>query len=134
MRVFNFTHNFNTQGEGDVIDLTRRIEEIVLESGIRDGVIHLFAPHATGAIVLSEHESNLIKDIISMLEDLVPSSKRYRHPVNSRSHLRSIVLGPSQTIPIINGKMTLGTWQSIFWIEVDTQPRLRNLIIQVVGE
>lgn len=134
MRIYSDILSFKTSKEGDMVDLTHRIEEIVSKSGIREGIVHIFAPHATGALVLTEYEPSLLQDIEEMIEDLTPSSKRYRHPVNARAHLRSLLLGPSNTVPLIDGSLALGMWQSIVWIEVDTRPRTRKLTIQVLGD
>ncbi|MFQ5711648.1 MAG: secondary thiamine-phosphate synthase enzyme YjbQ [Candidatus Geothermarchaeales archaeon] len=134
MKIHSFDLSFSTSREGDTVDLTRRIEEAVSRSGVKNGVVHIFAPHATGALVLTEYEPSLLRDAWEMLEELVPSQKRYRHPVNARSHLRSMILGPSVTVPVAKGELALGTWQSILWIEVDTRPRSRRLTLRVIGE
>ncbi|MEM2926894.1 MAG: secondary thiamine-phosphate synthase enzyme YjbQ [Candidatus Bathyarchaeia archaeon] len=124
---------FSTRGPADFIDLTDRILEVVGKSGIREGIIHVFAPHATGALVINEFTEDLQEDIRNLLEELAPRGNRYRHPWNAHSHLRSLILGSSQTIALMDGKPLLGTWQSVFFIETDTHPRQRTIIVQVMG-
>jgi len=125
---------FKTRGEGDFVDLTSRIESIVEGSGIKNGLVNIFAPHATGVIGVTEYDPDLLKDIWDTLNTLIPRERSYRHPENAHSHIRSLFLSPSKTLPLIDGKIALGTWQSIFFIEVDTIPRTRRIIVQVIGE
>ncbi|MBS7609496.1 secondary thiamine-phosphate synthase enzyme YjbQ [Candidatus Bathyarchaeota archaeon] len=131
--IFSEAIKFSTKGPVDFIDLTDRILEVVGKSGIRDGIIHVFAPHATGILVINEFTEDLQEDIRKLLGELAPSGNRYRHPWNAHSHLRSLILGSSQTIPLMDGKLLLGTWQSIFFIETDTHARQRTVIVQVMG-
>ncbi|MBS7642631.1 secondary thiamine-phosphate synthase enzyme YjbQ [Candidatus Bathyarchaeota archaeon] len=125
---------FKTRGEGDFVDITGIIESIVSRSGIRNGLINVFAPHATGVIGVTEYDPSLLKDIWDILNTLIPKSRGYRHPENAHSHIRSLLLSPSKTFPLIDGRIALGTWQTIFFIEVDTTPRTRKIIVQVIGE
>ncbi|UCC33672.1 MAG: YjbQ family protein [Candidatus Bathyarchaeota archaeon] len=134
MRVINESFTFSTEGEIDFVDLTDKVREIVRESGIKNGLVHVFAPHATGVIVLTEYDSSLLNDIRNVLERLIPRRACYGHPSNAHSHLRSMFLCPDRTLPIVDGRVTLGTWQSLFFIETDVHPRRRTLIIQVLGE
>lgn len=125
---------FSTKGEIDFIDLTEEVQETVFKSQVKNGIVHVFAPHATGVIVLTEHDWNLLKDIKVMLEKLIPKQTSYSHPSNAHSHLRSMFLPPDKTLPVIDGKLVLGTWQSILFVETDVYPRRRTVIIQVLGE
>lgn len=134
MKVFNQSIEFSTKGEIDFIDLTERVQEIVSKSKVKNGIAHIFAPHATGVIVLTEHDWNLLKDIEKILEKLIPKQTSYRHPSNAHSHLRSMFLTPDKTLPVIDGKLVLGTWQSLLFIETDVHPRRRTVVIQVLGE
>jgi len=93
---------------------------------VKNGLAHVFAPHATGVIVLTEYEPGLLGDIRELLDRLIPRGAGYRHPVNAHSHLRSMFLCPDRTIPIVDGRLALGTWQSIVYIEVDTHGRRRE--------
>lgn len=131
--VYNEVIKFSTKGHVDFIDLTDQILEIAGRSGIRDGIIHVFAPHATGILSINEYTEDLQEDIRRLLENLVPSRGQYAHPWNAHSHLRALLLGSSQSIPLVEGKPLLGAWQSIFFIETDTRPRQRTVFVQVMG-
>jgi secondary thiamine-phosphate synthase enzyme len=134
MKVHNESVRFSTRGEIDFIDLTDKVQEAVETAGVKNGLAHVFAPHATGILVLTEYEPSLLDDIKAMLEKLVPKRAGYQHPSNAHSHLRSLLLSPDKTLPIIDGRVTLGTWQSILFVETDVSPRQRTVIIQVIGE
>lgn len=134
MKVYNESLMFSTRGEIEFIDLSEKVQEAVEKSGIKDGLAHVFAPHATGVLVLTEYEPNLEEDIRGMLEKLVPKRASYQHPSNAHSHLRSLLLSPDKTLPVIDGRVVLGTWQSLLFIETDVHPRQRTVIIQVIGE
>lgn len=134
MRIYQEVATFRTKGEGDFVDITGIVESIVSRSGIRNGLINVFAPHATGVIGVTEYDPSLLKDIWDVLNTLIPKNRGYRHPENAHSHIRSLFLSPSKTFPLIDGRIALGTWQTIFFIEVDTTPRTRRIIVQVIGE
>lgn len=134
MKILNETFTFSTRGEIDFIDLTSKVQEVVGMSGIRNGLAHVFAPHATGVIILTEHEPSLDNDIRNFLEKLIPKRASYQHPVNAHSHLRSTLLCPDRTLPVVDGRVILGTWQSLVFVETDVHPRRRTVIIQVIGE
>jgi len=134
MRVHNESFRFLTRGEIDFIDLTDRVQEVVEKSGVRNGLAHVFAPHATGILILTEYETSLAEDIRDALERLVPRRAAYQHPSNAHSHLRSVLLSPDKTLPVIDGRVVLGTWQSLVFVETDVHPRQRTVIVQVLGE
>lgn len=134
MRIYHQTFTFSTEGEIDFVDLTGKVREVVRESGVKNGLVHVFAPHATGVIVLTEYESGLLNDIKDVLEKLIPRRASYSHPSNAHSHLRSMFLCPDRTLPIVEGRVALGTWQSLFFIETDVHPRQRTVIVKVLGE
>jgi secondary thiamine-phosphate synthase enzyme len=134
MKVFNESFTFSTRGEIDFIDLSNRVQDTVFKSGVKNGLAHVFAPHATGILILTEYEPSLLEDIRNTLEKIIPRRAAYRHPSNAHSHLRSVLLNPDKTLPVIDGRITLGTWQSLVFIETDVHPRQRTVIIQVMGE
>lgn len=134
MKIFNESFVFSTKGEIDFMDLTGKVHGVVKKSGIKNGLIHVFAPHATGIIILTEHEPSLDNDIKDFLEKLVPKHGGYKHPSNAHSHLRSMLLSPDKTLPVINGQAVLGTWQSLVFVETDVHSRRRTIIMQVLGE
>jgi secondary thiamine-phosphate synthase enzyme len=128
------TYTFSTKGEIEFVDLTDKVQEAVSKSVIRNGLVHVFAPHATGILILTENDYSLLSDIKSLLEDLVPRDGRYAHPSNAHAHLRSVLLPPEKTLPVIGGRVEFGTWQSLLFVETDVHPRRRTVIIQVIGE
>jgi secondary thiamine-phosphate synthase enzyme len=132
-KVFTTTYSFSTRGEIEFIDLTDEVQEAVAKSGVKEGLVHVFAPHATGVLVLTENEYGLTEDIRMLLEKLVPRQGNYGHPSNAHSHLRSVLFPPDRTMPVINGRVEFGTWQSLLFVETDTHPRRRTVIIQVIG-
>ncbi len=134
MRTFTRNIEISTKGEIDFLDLTEKIQEIVSQSEIKNGIAHIFAPHATGILILTENDWNLLEDIKQILEKLIPKQASYHHPSNAHSHLRSMILPPDRILPVMNGKIFLGTWQSLLFVETDVHPRRRKIIIQVLGE
>jgi secondary thiamine-phosphate synthase enzyme len=133
-RVFNTRVSFSTKGEIEFVDLTAKVLEAVSESGIKNGLVHVFAPHATGILILTENEHGLLSDIKDWLQEIIPRNKTYGHASNAHSHLRSVLLSPDKTLPVIDGIVELGTWQSVLFVETDVYPRTRTVIVQVLGE
>jgi len=133
-KIFNTTYNFSTKGEIDFTDITSKVEEAVTQSGIKNGIVHIFAPHATGILILTESEYALLSDIKRFLEEIIPRNRPYNHPSNAHSHLRSMLLPPDKTLPVVNGRVEFGTWQSLVFVETDVHSRRRTIIIQVMGE
>ena len=134
MKILNQSVSFSTQGEIDFTDLTRQVEEIVRKSRVKNGLVHVFAPHATGILILTEHEPSLLTDLKGVLEKLIPKRGPYQHPSNAHSYLRSVFLCPDRTLPVVDGRVALGTWQSLVFVETDVYPRRRTVIVQVIGE
>lgn len=133
-RVFNTNCVFSTKGEIEFIDLTDKVHEAVADSGVKNGLVHVFAPHATGILILAENEYGLLGDIKALLEKLAPKHADYQHPSNAHSHLRSMLFPPDRTIPVIEGRAEFGAWQSLLFVETDVHPRKRTVTIQVIGE
>ncbi len=133
-KVFNTSITFPTKGEIDFIDLTDQIQKAASKANVQNGLMHIFAPHATGILILTENDYALLSDIKTFLEEIIPKSKAYSHPSNAHAHLRSILLPPDKTLPIVDGKVEFGTWQSLMFVETDVYPRKRTVIIQVMGE
>ncbi len=125
---------FNTQGAITFIDLTYKIQQLTKDSEIKNGIVHIFAPHATGILILTENDPALLEDIKNFLEELIPKNDEYNHPSNAHAHLRSILFPPDKTIPIINGEVSFGTWQSLLFVETDVYPRKRTIAIQILGQ
>jgi secondary thiamine-phosphate synthase enzyme len=134
MKIVNENLKLPTRGEIDFVDISHMVQNVVGKSGIKNGMAHVFAPHATGVLVLTEYEPSLVEDIRDMLEKLIPKHGDYAHPSNAHSHLRSMLFSPDKTLPVIDGQLALGTWQSLVFIETDVYPRQRTIIVQVLGE
>jgi len=133
LKVVNKVLKLSTRGEIDFIDLSDEVQDIASDSGIKNGIVHVFAPHATGVLILTENDPALLEDIRAFLEELVPKRGNYQHPSNAHSHLRSMVLPPDKTLPLIEGRVTYGTWQSLMYVETDVHRRERKIIVQVMG-
>ena len=133
-RLFSHAHSFPTKGEIEFIDLSDKVQNVVTKSGERNGLVHVFAPHATGILVLTENDCALLNDLKRFLETLVPRNSGYEHPSNAHAHLRSVALPPDKTLPVLDGRVQFGTWQSLMFVETDVYPRRRTIIIQVIGE
>lgn len=119
----------------EIIDITHDINDILNKGKIKDGIVNIFARHSTAGIVINENESGLVKDFQNIIESLIPENNNYLHDRidnNADSHIRSFFIGSSETIPIENGSLSLGTWQSVFFVELDG-PRNRKFVITVMG-
>jgi len=130
--------NVKTKGEGDVIDLTSAVGGIVSTSKVKEGAATVFVVGSTAAITTIEFEPGLAADMREAAERLFPRGIDYEHhrrwgDGNGHSHVRAAFVGPSVTVPIIKGKLALGTWQQIVLLEYDVRPRDRTVIVQAVG-
>ncbi len=130
--------NLETKGEMDIVDITHEVQKIVEESGIKDGIACVFCPGSTGAITTIEYEDGLLYDLPNALEKIAPKNAYYKHEErwhdgNGHSHVRASIIGPSLTVPIENGRLILGTWQQIVFVECDIRPRSRKIIVHIVG-
>lgn len=137
--VHSDTIVFHTTGDGAMIDLTAQVEKAVRESGIRDGIVVACAVGSTAGVSTIEFEPGLKRDWPALMQLLIPSGKAYEHDKtwgdgNGHAHLRSTLVGTSFTTAVSNGKMTLGTWQQIVFLEFDNRPRDREVRVQVMGE
>jgi len=129
------TIEINTAKRTEFIDITSRVEKIVKDSKIKDGLCVVFCPHTTTGLTINENADPAVqKDIIKHLEELVPTDKGYTHSEgNSDSHIKSSLLGSSLNIIIEDGSLALGTWQGIYFCEFDG-PRNRNIYVKLIGE
>ena len=131
--------NFKTDGEVDIIDITNDIQKIINKSKIKNGIACIFVPGSTGSITTIEYEPGLKKDLPRALQIIAPKGEHYDHHEtwhddNGHSHVRASLMGPSLTIPLIDGRLIHGTWQQIVFVELDTRSRNRNIIVQIVGD
>ena len=129
-----------TQGDCDIIDITDRTSELVSKSGVSNGNVTLFNVGSTAGITTTEYEPGLVKhDIKAAFERLAPRGARYEHEEtwhddNGHAHVRASLLGPSLVVPVVEGKLALGTWQQIIVVDFDTRPRNRTIVCQIIGE
>lgn len=124
--------NINTKSREEIIDITDTVRKIVKESKINEGICLVYLRHTTGSIIINEnYDPSVGKDLLELLENLVPKHKNYHHnDGNAHAHLKSVILGTNVNIPIINNELQLGRWQDIFFIEFDG-PKERNIIVQI---
>jgi secondary thiamine-phosphate synthase enzyme len=129
----------HTRGNADPHDLTEGVEQIVAESGIHSGVVTIFTASSTSALTTIEYEEGALADLRRALDEIAPPGRDYRHHLrwddhNGHAHLRAALLGPSLSIPVVDGRLTLGTWQQVLFLDFDVGPRQREITVQVVGE
>lgn len=138
MTVHGGLLKLSTAGHGEIADLTAGVQAVVSQSGVDTGVAVVFAPGATVGITTMEFEPGTVADLRALLDNLVPPSGDYEHNVrnhdtNGHAHARSALIGPSESIPIVGGRLTLGTWQQIVLIDFDDRPREREVTVQVLA-
>ena len=138
MTVITKNIQIKSESENDIIDITDQVTKTVKESKIQNGAVVVFVVGSTAAITTIEYEPGLQKDFPEMLSRLAPKDIEYAHDNtwhdgNGHSHVRASLIGPSLAIPIVEGLLTLGTWQQIVLVEMDTRPRERKIILQVIG-
>lgn len=127
-----------TKGFGDTIDITDAVKKIQEKSGVVNGLVTVFCQGSTGTITTIEFEPGVIQDLKKALEKIVPSNVPYEHDKawgdgNGFSHVRAALMKPSLSIPVLEGKMSLGMWQQIVFIDFDNRPRERKVVVQVMG-
>jgi len=128
----------NTTSDTDIIDITQTVTSDMMDSGVINGAVNLFVPGSTAALTTIEYESGVINDLKTAIEKLAPQDLYYEHNErwgdgNGYSHVRAALLGPSLSIPIVNGSLTLGTWQQIVLLDFDNSPRQRKIVEQIIG-
>ena len=123
-----------TRRRTELVDITAQVERAVRASGVKDGVAHVFALHTTAGITINENaDPTVVQDVLAALERAVPQEAHYRHGEgNSPAHVKSSLMGCSQTVPVEGGRLVLGTWQAIYFCEFDG-PRHRQVVVQVTG-
>lgn len=137
-RVVTDAIEFASRGDADMVKITEEVAEAVRQTGLSDGTVTVFVPGATGALTTLEFEPGVVEDVQKALDVLAPAGRFYRHNVNlgdgnGHSHVRAGLVGPSLTIPFVDGRLTLGRYQNIVFCDFDTRPRERNLVVQVMG-
>jgi secondary thiamine-phosphate synthase enzyme len=128
-----------TRGHADMHDITGEVAAKVRDSGVGSGIVTLFCPGSTSALTTIEFESGALSDLKRLFDEIIPPDRDYAHNLrwgdgNGHSHVRAAVLGPSLTVPFVNGELQLGTWQQITYIDFDNRSRSRRLVVQIMGE
>ena len=139
MMVESHIVRVETRKEGEILDITERVQTVVDNGGIENGVVFLFVPGSTAALTTIEYEPGLLADLPTALERIAPKDESYKHEAqwhdgNSHSHIRASLLGPDLFVPFTRKKLMVGTWQQIVFIEFDVRPRDRTIIVQSMGE
>ena len=137
--VITRTIQLRTRGDADMLDITQEVAREVGSSGVNSGIVTIFAPSATSGLTTIEYESGALADLKQVFDEVVPENRDYRHNLrwgdgNGHSHVRAALLGPSLTVPFSGGRLLLGTWQHVTYIDFDNRPRRRELILQIMGE
>lgn len=137
MSVHGGMLKLETRGDGQVIDVTEGVTRVVDTSGVQRGLVTVFAVGSTAAVTTMEYEPGGVADLQALLERLIPARGDYEHnrrchDSNSHAHQRAALIGPSESIPLIDGRLALGTWQQIVLIDFDDRPRQRTVTVQVV--
>ena len=139
MSVETHTISLQTQGNGDIRDITARVGDCVKNSQLTQGIVTIFTPSATSGLTSLEFEPGCVQDLQRVFDELIPPDREYAHNQrwgdgNGHSHARAALLKSSLTVPFVDSDLTLGTWQSLIFMDFDNRPRSRKLIVQLLGE
>ena len=139
MTVVSMSIELESKGNGDILDITQAVGQAVRQAEVINGIVTVFCPSATSGLTTLEYESGCIQDLRRLFDEIIPADQEYAHNLrwgdgNGHSHTRAALLKPSLTIPVVSGKLTLGTWQSIVLVDFDNRSRSRKLILQIMGE
>jgi secondary thiamine-phosphate synthase enzyme len=138
MPVHSAQLRVSTEGDGDIIDITRGVQEVVQTSGANNGIVNVFVAHSTAAIGLIEYEPGGVRDLKELMDRLVAPDASYHHnemqsDTNAHAHLQAAVIGPSETVPLKDGRLVTGTWQQFVLLDFDDTPRERTVMVQVLS-
>lgn len=139
MAVKTFALQLTSRGDGDVHDITDLVVQRVRESGLQNGIVTVFCPSSTSAVTTLEYESGCVRDLRHLFDEIINPKRHYDHNArwgdgNGHSHVRAALLKAFITVPFVNMRLTLGTWQQIIYVDFDNRPRRRELVVQVLGE
>jgi secondary thiamine-phosphate synthase enzyme len=139
MTVESLVIKLETLGDADIQDITGAVANAIRQTELEDGVVTVFCPSATSALTTIEYESGCISDLRRLFDEIVDPDRHYAHNArwgdgNGHSHVRAALLGPSLTVPFVDKRLTLGTWQQIIFVDFDNRVRRRELVVQVLGE
>lgn len=137
MAHFSRTFALRTQEHHQIVDVTDNVREILRASGVREGQLAVYTPHATAAITINENDDpNIGVDLLRALSQLVKEHDGWLHDRvdnNAAAHIKSAIIGPSETVPVIDGQLSLGTWQNVFFVEFDGPRHERRVIVSIVS-
>lgn len=139
MPVISLSLKLETRGNADILNITPAVQQAVDEAALNSGTVTVFCPSATSALTTLEYEDGCIADLRRLLDDIASPDQEYAHNArwgdgNGHSHLRAALLGPSLTVPFIDRRLTLGTWQQIIYCDFDNRARSRALVLQLIGD
>lgn len=139
MKIIQHSLTISTQGFNDMKNLTQEVSEKLAASRLKDGIVNIFVSGSTGGLTTIEFEPGLVEDFSRLMEKLVPSNLPYNHDKrwgdgNGFSHVRASLIGASLSVPFADGRLNLGTWQQIVFIDFDNRPRTRTILLQFLGE
>lgn len=139
MTVYTARINLTTKGNADIQDITDHVAGVVTKSELKDGIVTIFSPSSTSGITTIEYESGCLTDLRRLFDEIVDPQRHYAHNArwgdgNGHSHIRSALLGTSFTVPFVDKRLLLGTWQQIIYVDFDNRPRRRELVVQLIGD
>ena len=139
MSIKTLSLQLTTHGNADMHDLTEQVASAIAKSELKDGVVTIFCPSSTSALTTIEYESGAVSDLRRLFDEIISPSRDYAHNArwgdgNGHSHIRASLLGPSLSVPFVSGRLTLGAWQQIIYVDFDVRPRKREIILQIIGE
>ena len=139
MAVETFSIQLETQGDSDIQDITEAVGALLHKSELSNGIVTVFCPSATSALTTIEFESGCVSDLRRLFDEIADPDRHYAHNArwgdgNGHSHVRAALLGPSFTVPFVQNRLTVGTWQQIIYVDFDNRPRRRELVVQIMGE
>ncbi len=139
MAVVSKKFQIDSKGASEVIDITDIVGQRLSDSGLKNGIATVFTKHTTAAITIIELEKGMIMDLQALWAKLLPATATYQHNIlnndtNGHSHVSASIIGPSLVVPFEAGKLMLGQWQKIVMIDFDSKPRMRDLVLQIIGE
>lgn len=139
LATYSETLDLSTKGEMQILNITDAVAEVVGRSGIREGIVCVFTPASTAAVTTLEYEPGLLQDLANALQRLFPRELKYKHDEawadgNGHSHVRASFMGQSVAVPIQGGRLVLGTWQQLVFVELDIRSRQRKVVVQAVGQ
>ncbi len=132
-----YEFEIETKSQKEIVDITREVLSIVENSGIKEGIVHIFVPHATASLILNESaDPNIKRDLLNVLEKIIPEGANYLHDridENASAHIRSAIIGCDITMPLHKGEVCLGTWQSIMFCEFDGPRKRRKIVVKIIS-